>query len=117
MIYTFLTGLIILLGKLRDRFHKTRFVRFDRTLPLVKEHRPYLYISCCDCGLTHFFIPDHSGTPLRPQNYQYKFRFGAKGWTEPNIGLGQEAVEHAIKFGLIHRKDLILEGSEIVFKK
>jgi len=107
MIYSLLTGCIILLGKLRERFNKQPHVRFDRTIPCPPDQEPYLYISCCDCGLVHFFVPWHSGTPLRPINYKYRLRFGAKPWTEPDINLGQEGVEHAIKFGLVKKDELI----------
>lgn len=105
------TSLIILLGKLRDKCH-TRFIRFDRTLPIVKDHQPYLYISCCDCGLTHFFVPDLAGTPLRPRKYAYRMRFGANGWTKPDIQLGQKVAEHAIQFGIVREEDLIMEQTD-----
>ena len=97
MIYTILTGLIILLSKIRDKSYKPYF-RLDRTVPVPKEDQiDSLYMSCCDCGLTHFILCENaiSLTPVRPMKYKYKIRFGAKAWTEPNIALGRDALKIA----------------------
>ena len=99
--YTLLTTLIILLSKIRDRF-TVRVLRFDRPLPWNPDDGDkWLWVGCCDCGLEHFFVIGHSGTPVRPMTYKYKYRFGAKGWTKPNPMLGYRAQQQAKERGII----------------
>lgn len=99
MLYTFLTGLIILLSKIRDKTFKPH-MRFDRTIPHPPDQpKDILWMDCCDCGLPHFFINGVSGTPVRPKEYKYNFRFGAKAWHEPDLELGQEAYKKARELG------------------
>ena len=90
IIYTVLTSLIILLGKVRDLTcvtAKTSALRLDRTIPWCHDYGEGLYfMGCCDCGLSHFIISGHSFTPVRTQNYAYKLRFGAMAWTKPDGG-------------------------------
>ena len=102
IIYTILTGIIILLAKLREKTlgEKPRF-RWDRTIPVPYEDQgSSLYIKCCDCGLSHFILYSRSATPVRPLKYDYRLRFGSKAWTEPDLELGQDAHEAALKRGL-----------------
>ena len=82
--YKLLTMLIILLGKLRSKFGN-RKVRFDRTMPLPESQNKQgiLYMECCDCGLVHFIVYGHSGTPIRPEHYDYGMRCGNKASSEP----------------------------------
>lgn len=97
--YTFLTSLIILLSKIRDKF-TVRALRFDRPLPWNPDDgKECLWMGCCDCGLEHFFVIGHSGTPVRPVKYKYRFRFGATAWSKPDPNLGWEAKRQAIKRG------------------
>jgi hypothetical protein len=92
MLYTILTSLIILIGRVRDRLCRPMSLRYDRTLPCPPEWGPQvLFFTCCDCGLTHFFVPGHSGTPRRPASYEYELRLGAKAWTDPDPKLGLKA--------------------------
>ena len=102
--YKILTSIICVLGILREKCEwygnkKQRVIRFDRTLPWVKgQPKNGIWWSCCDCGLTHFFACGHSGTPARPAEYDYKWRFGRKGHTEPDLELGAEAHAKFMKF-------------------
>lgn len=90
-LYTALTSCIILLGRAREAIAaKHMFIRGDRSLPWG-EPRHVLLMTCCDCGLTHFFVAGTSATPERPLCYEYRLRFGAAGWTEPDASLGMEA--------------------------
>jgi hypothetical protein len=58
-------------------------------------------MSCCDCGLEHFFVVGHSGTAVRPKDYGYKWRFGANPWTKPDPYLRQRVIEMAKREGII----------------
>ena len=112
MIYTILTGLIILLSKIRDKSF-VRHMRFDRTLP----HPPgqpddVLWITCCDCGLTHFIINGISETPVRPLKYTYHFRFGAKAFTDPDPNLGLKAYKKARSLGWCGRMRTLPEDQQ-----
>lgn len=92
VLYTILTSIICVLGLIRDRFCGPMPLRWDRTLTAPDEwNNSVMYMSCCDCGLTHFFVPDKSGTPRRPIAYKYKGRFGADSWTNPDPELGLQA--------------------------
>lgn len=99
-IYTILTSMIILLSKLRDRSFR-RVLRLDRPIPWCMQGTEHLWMSCCDCGLEHFFVIGHSGTAVRPVNYNYSMRFDAKAWTDPDPELGGVVEEAAKKEGLI----------------
>lgn len=105
MTYTILTTLIIILGKLRDRIPSPKsggmHLRYDRCIPYPKDFNGNLYMSCCDCGLVHFFIPDHSGTPVRPRRYAYRFRLGSKAWHEPDSNLINRVEVEARSAGVI----------------
>ena len=92
--YKFLTILIILIGKLRAKFDN-RKVRFDRTMPLPDEQsvQDILYMECCDCGLVHFIVYGHSGTPIRPEKYDYGLRCGNIASSEPE----ERLKEHVYK--------------------
>ena len=99
MIYTILTGLIILFSKIRDRSFIS-YMRFDRTLPHPPDQpNDVLWITCCDCGLSHFILNGISATPARPEKYRYRFRFGAKAFTDPNNDLGLKAYKIARTLG------------------
>lgn len=98
--YTILTILIILLGKLRDKCGPLT-LRCDRPIPWNMQDDGALWMSCCDCGLGHFFVVGHSGTAMRPKKYTYKFRFGANAWTDPDPDLGDVVVREAQKAGII----------------
>ena len=95
--YKIITAVIILIGRLRDvvemRVNRgVKMVRFDRTLPWPKDQpKDGLWMTCCDCGLAHFFSMGHSGSPARPQEYDYGLRFGAVGHAKPDPELGVEA--------------------------
>jgi len=104
--YTFLTTLIILLGKLRDRIPSSRSggkcLRFDRCVPWGGEvYAGNYYLGCCDCGLEHFIVPYHSFTPVRPRRYAYHHRLGAKAWHEPDSSLTHRVYTEAKKAGVI----------------
>ncbi len=99
MIYSFLTGLIILLSKIRDKIF-VPYMRFDRTLPHPPDQaNDVLWFSCCDCGLSHFIMNGISATPVRPEKYKYRFRFGAKAFIEPDNDLGHGAYKKARSLG------------------
>lgn len=99
MIYTILTSAIILISKLRKKLSPPLYWRFDRTLPWPKgQPASGLWMSCCDCGLAHFFITGESGTPVRPEKYAYRLRFGATGHTEPDLHLGRRAAASLDRF-------------------
>jgi len=106
-LYTLLTSIIILISKIRDKVsskEKFMHMRFNRTLPwptLKEEEKDIFYISCCDCGLTHFFLLNHSSTPVRPKEYSYNFRFGNNAYTKPDLDLGYEAYTKASLHGYI----------------
>jgi len=90
--YTLLTSIIILVGKVRKRLcRRDEHVRGDRTSPWPPNDADTLLTTCCDCGLTHFFVCGRSGTVSRPLRYAYRLRFGAVAWTDPDIELGREA--------------------------
>ncbi|GAH69916.1 unnamed protein product [marine sediment metagenome] len=58
-------------------------------------------MGCCDCGLTHFIVSDHSVTPIRTSDYKYKLRFGAKAWHKPDPNLIEHAWSKAQEAGVI----------------
>jgi len=58
-------------------------------------------MGCCDCGLTHFIVSDHSITPIRPLKYSYYLRLGAKAWHEPDPDLVERVEIEARKAGVI----------------
>ena len=89
--------LIIALGKFRAIIGR-RNIRFDRTMPLPEKQskQGVLYMECCDCGLIHFVVNKHSGTPIRPLKYNYKMRLGAKASNEPDESLREHVF---IKWG------------------
>ncbi|MBA7681547.1 hypothetical protein ES703_89887 [subsurface metagenome] len=104
--YTILTSIIILLSKVRNQFcnnkKPTAFLRVDRIIPWCPDYGKGLYyMGCCDCGLTHFIVADHSITPVRTLNYKYKLRFGAKAWHEPDPDLIDYAWNKAQEAGVI----------------
>ena len=89
LFYKILTQLIILIGRLRDYLQIKLYFRTDRVCgtELIKEKGqpqmngiPYAHISCCDCGLEHFFWIEENicfGMPIRPEEYNYRLRFTA----------------------------------------
>lgn len=92
MIYKMLTAAIIVLAEIRQRFSSDMQFRFDRTLPWPKDQPNWgLWMKCCDCGLSHFFICGQSGTPVRPGTYDYGMRFGITGHTDPDHAEGHHA--------------------------
>jgi len=105
MIYTILTTLIIVLSKLRDLVcspeHGGGHLRFDHCIPWSKNYGDNYYMSCCDCGLTHFIVPYHSMTPVRPRFYHYSYRLGAKAWHEPDFRLAKQVEFEARQSGVI----------------
>ena len=58
-------------------------------------------MGCCDCGLTHFIVSDHSLTPVRTLKYAYLLRFGAKAWHEPDSTLIERVDTEARRAGVI----------------
>ena len=107
IIYTIITGMIILLSKLRDRIFQHGTVkdslhfRWDRTVPVHYEDQgSSLYMKCCDCGLEHLICYSRSVTPVRPLMYNYRLRFGSVAWGESDRELGQDAYEIAKRRGL-----------------
>lgn len=85
--YTLLTALIILLGRLRKRVARNWDFRLERDQPLARDKnlrsetdKPYVYnrLECCDCGLTHGLYIDAKGflrtIPWRPGSYRYRLR-------------------------------------------
>ena len=91
IIYRVLTLCIIVIGRIRARIAPREVLRFDRTLPwgdpqkgtlnvlranIDCPERVGLYLQCCDCGLRHFMVAGHSGTPVRPAEYDYRLRAG-----------------------------------------
>src|SRR4051812_12665128 len=92
IIYNVLTAVIILTSKLRDGLFKSWPLRWDRTLPWPdNQNEKTLLIGCCDCGLAHFIVMGQSITPIRPADYNYRLRFGARAFTSPRPDLGEEA--------------------------
>ncbi|MBA7652812.1 hypothetical protein ES703_60651 [subsurface metagenome] len=79
IIYEILTWLIILLGKIREKYlkkfcWKTGFyVRLDRGTE-VNPKTTYEF-KCCDCGLTHS-VENYGSDfyPIRPKDYKYRLR-------------------------------------------
>lgn len=100
VVYTLLTSLIILLSKMRDRCGSMA-LRSDRPVPWNMQGTRHLWMSCCDCGLRHFFVIGHSGTAVRPMKYSYRLRFGAKAWTDPDPELGDVVKKEARKAKII----------------
>lgn len=95
IIYTALTAIICVLGRLRKRAGPPLTMRWDRTLPTDPEWQPgEMALQCCDCGLTHYLVMTHSATPERPKKYRYQLRGSSVGWTEPDPELGTQAREY-----------------------
>jgi len=98
--YAFLTNIIIFLSKIRDMCldgpESKGHLRIDRTLPWCHDFgSDILFMGCCDCGLSHFLVLDHSVTPVRPEDYQYNMRISGKAWTKPNPELAEVVLEKA----------------------
>lgn len=106
MIYTILTSLIILISKIRSRVGGQYFLRCDRPIPWHQQGKKWIHMSCCDCGLAHFFVVGHSGTAIRPQKYSYNLRFGAKAWTDPDPELGAHVLKKAKEAGVVKSDDV-----------
>ena len=85
MIYTILTSLIILLGKLRSKFG-SRALRLDRATPW-NQGTEKIKMQCGDCRTKILFVVGHSMTPVRPLEYSYKLRLGSMARTEPDPSL------------------------------
>lgn len=85
MRYKALTFLIILLGIIRVKAAKGRWVlRKDRDeqnlIPGHSLQKGYgILLECCDCGLAHRLYEDDKGIhciPERPSSYDYSLRIG-----------------------------------------
>ena len=92
-IYSLLTWMICVLSNLRGKLCGDEHeLRWDRTLswsdPELDAEQGVLYMSCCDCGLTHFLVLGKSATPERPKRYTYRFRarHGPVEAPDPELG-------------------------------
>lgn len=86
-LYSILTAVIILLGRLRFRIAGGRYgsweLRKDRDEQNLMPQMWFskgngILLECCDCGLSHKLFESPRGShawPERPKGYGYKWRF------------------------------------------
>lgn len=98
-LYTLFTWVICLIANLRQRLcDDSDDLRWERTLDWDEPEKDasdgVLYASCCDCGLTHFFVLGKSVTPERPREYRYRLRAGRgpKVTSHPLLGVRAKGV-------------------------